>query len=142
MRPTYETQNDLSREAAVISWICEKWKCRAGKLPKKYSLDYVLTHHGEVKAFAEIKCRTNACNAYPTYMLSLQKVIAAKELTRSTGKPSVLIVRWADAIGYTLLDRDYKMRVGGRTDRSDWQDVEPVVDISIQDFSMWRIDET
>ena len=140
MRPTYETQGDVDNEREVMRLLCAKWQCQFAKLPKKYALDYVLIRHDEVKAFAEVKCRTNPVGAYPTYMLALQKVIAAKELTRSTGKPSMLIVRWSDAIGYTHLAGDYKVRVGGRVDRGDWQDVEPVVDISLDDFVMWATD--
>ena len=93
MRPTYETQGDVDNEREVMRLLCAKWQCQFAKLPKKYALDYVLIRHDEVKAFAEVKCRTNPVGAYPTYMLALQKVIAAKELTRSTGKPSMLIVR-------------------------------------------------
>ena len=77
-------------------------------------------------AIAEIKIRDNPQLQYAEYMIGLSKVLQAKKLTEFTGQTCVVIVRWTDFTGWISL-REYKrIGWGGRTDRDDFQDLEPM----------------
>jgi hypothetical protein len=138
MRQTYETQTDLDNERAVADKIAAAWKTAAEKLPAKMECDYMLTGNGGVGgAFIEIKCRKVASTAYPTYMLSLHKWMRLRWLMQSTGMPVFLVVSHTDGIRYLRIEADkhYDVTMGGRTDRADGQDVEPVVKIPMAFFT-------
>jgi hypothetical protein len=132
-RPQYERDSDLAAEAEVIAAIEDRWSCRAIKLPKSYRLDFALTKGEQVRAWAEIKCRGRR---YPTYMLSLHKALAGLEMARATGCPFLLVVRYPDGIVYARMQEEMAQScgIGGRKDRGDWQDIEPVVHIPMDHF--------
>ena len=136
MRPLYESSQDIVSESKVLILIEKAWRCRGVKLPLKAQLDYLLLRHDRGVAWAEIKVRTNPRGRYPTYMISLSKVMAARELAGASNLPSVLIVQWTDSLGYIRMDtlENFHIAIGGRTDRNDTQDIEPVVLIPIDDF--------
>lgn len=136
MRPTYETEADLRNEREIISALNEHWQTKSTKLPRSYGLDYTLTRAGQVTAFVEIKCRTVPLWQYDTYMISLAKVLKAKSLGSNVGVPALLVVRWNDMVGYIdLRSIDLDVQVGGRTDRGDAQDIEPVCMIPVEQFT-------
>jgi hypothetical protein len=140
MRLIYERPEDIAAERTALDKACEVWKCTAEKLPMKYELDYLLLREGRGVAWLEIKSRTNARPAYPTYMISLSKVMAARRLSEASQLPSFLLVQWSDACGYVRLDSllDFRTAVGGRTDRGDEQDIEPVALIPVGEFARLR----
>ncbi len=106
------------------------------KLPIRYCLDYAALRNKKIVAFVEIKHRTNKIHAYPTYMLSLAKVQAAKRLAEDVKVPSFLVVQWIDALGTTnLANCKFSVEMGGRIDRKDSQDVEPVAHINLAEFN-------
>lgn len=135
-RPLYEKGDDLLKERQVIDFFSQKFKCTFAKLPVRYGLDYSLIRGGEVRAFAEIKCRTNDVSRYDTYMMSLGKKMSAEALRSVTGLDCFLIVKWTDAVGYIKMNTDSKVLIGGRVDRNDWQDTEPVVHYPIDSFTL------
>lgn len=135
-RPRYETESDLSNERQVISIFSEKFKCTFSKMPIRYGLDYAMSRDGKVRAFAEIKCRSSPVSQYDTYMLSLGKLVSAHNLRVATGLDCFLMVRWTDAVGYIKMDSGFSVAVGGRLDRNDWQDIEPVVHYPIDSFKI------
>lgn len=136
MRPLYESSQDIVSESKVLVLIEKAWGCRGVKLPLKAQLDYLLLRDDRGAAWAEIKVRTNPRGRYPTYMISLSKVMAARELSGASDLPSVLVVQWTDKLGYIRMDtlEKFHIAIGGRTDRNDAQDVEPVVLIPIEEF--------
>ena len=135
MRPTYETSEDLLNEKDVITKFCDTWtNLSFAKLPTQYHLDYCLMIGDAVTGFCEVKVRKNTHNKYSTYILSVAKVSAAKNLQDACGLSSVLVVKWTDKIGYVAFNYDWPVFVGGRKDRGDWQDVEPVVHIPLSNF--------
>lgn len=139
MRPIYETEEDLAKEASLGSIIARHWKCRMQKLQPRDHFDYAAIRDGKVSAFIEIKNRTNKMSQYPTYMISMTKVINATMTTIATGIPCFLVVRWIDKTGYVNIGNiDTTVTMGGRTDRSDPQDVEPVCHIDIGEFKRFR----
>ena len=104
----------------------------------KYELDYLLLREGKGVAWLEIKSRTNTRLAYPTYMISLGKIMAARRLSEASQLPSFLLIQWSDACGYIRIDSllDFRTAVGGRTDRGDEQDIEPVAMIPVGEFAL------
>jgi len=136
MRPLYENKKSLEKEREFAAVIQEAWNCTLVKLPIQYSLDYGCYRDKEFLGFVELKNRSVNKSTYPTYMISLSKFLKAKELSRSTGKGTSLCVSWKDEKGYVRLDTiaGYDINQGGRTDRNDWQDQEPIVFIDINNF--------
>ena len=134
MRPTYETIDDLRNERNVIEAFCNPFDYQYAKMPKQYHLDYCVLKQDKVVGFCEVKVRTNNHNQYDTLLLSLSKVSAANGLKNASGINSILLVKWKDKFGYTYFKNDWPVMVGGRKDRNDWQDIEPVVHIPISEF--------
>ena len=67
---------------------------------------------------------------YPTYMISLYKVMMASQLTQTTGLPCYLAVQWSDKAGICKLPphtKPLRIAQGGSMQRGDPQDIEPVV---------------
>ena len=134
-RPLYESGLDRANERAVADVLLERWRCSAVKLPISYELDYALVRDGTVRAWAEVKCRRNARDRYPTYMISLRKVLAGLAMAERTNLPFLLLVQWADALGW-VTPSARGIQIGGRHDRGDSADVEPVIHIPIDTFSI------
>ena len=135
MRPIYETDADLQREKEVQEALFLMWEVDFHKLPRAYHVDWMLTKRGEAKAFAELKCRNNPRSQYPTLMLSMHKWMHGKAMAQEIGGKFLVIVKWSDGIFYhTQGWCDVTYGVGGRKDRGDWQDIEPVVHIPVTDF--------
>ncbi|MDR9428809.1 MAG: hypothetical protein RI553_11970 [Salibaculum sp.] len=135
VRPTYETESDLRNERDVVEVFNKLWGTQAYKLPRAYSLDYLLTRGSDAVAFVEIKCRQVPSGKYDTLMISMAKILKGRAITRETGIPSVLVVKWNDKTGYVHMPEiDMDIRVGGRRDRGDAQDIEPVCMIPINSF--------
>lgn len=134
-RPEYETSTDRDNEAKVIKEV-ERWgKCSAIKTPSFYPVDYCLERKGKVVCLAEIKTRTCLITDYPTYMISLHKVSTALQMAEVAGIGARLFVMWRDGLIGTL---DLKVKPdyigwGGRVDRADPQDMEPVCHYSLND---------
>lgn len=131
MRPLYEANRDLANEIDVINRVCRAWSCEAQKIPISYNLDFALIRNGQVAAYAEIKTRSNARQKYPTAFVALKKVMSAKQF----GLPCFLVMQWTDQLGYTRLDRtpDF-ISMGGRMDRQDSADIEPMAHFKQGEF--------
>lgn len=138
-RPLYESAADRAHEQQLVTQFAGAFGRRARKLPLQYRLDYAITdERDDVLAFAEAKWRSHAFGQYPTLILSLQKVLAAMQLSSMFQRDSWLVVRWADCAGYTRLTGDYRVSILGRSDRGDWQDIEPVCHIPMERFQFLR----
>lgn len=135
MRPIYETETDLRNERDVVEVFNRLWGTQAYKLPRAYSLDYLLTRGSDAVAFVEIKCRQVPSGKYDTLMISMAKILKGRAITRETDIPSLLVVKWTDKTGYVYMSEiDMNIQVGGRRDRDDAQDIEPVCMIPIKNF--------
>lgn len=114
--------------------------CKARKLPIRYALDYGL-FQDKLIGFAEVKCRTvgfEAIHRMGGYMLSLGKWMSARTLYEMTGAPFFLAVSTPDGTFAARFDEFpvFTVSLGGRTDRRDWQDMEPVVMIPVWHFKI------
>jgi len=136
-RKMYETDEDLKRESELVDEISLRWNCDLYKLPIQYHLDYVAQREGRIRAFLEMKCRTFEMDRYPTFMISMSKVMWSRLLFGVSGKETFLIVKWTDKIARCdLLHCKYDVAMGGRTDRGDWQDVDPCCYIPLSEFKV------
>jgi len=135
MRPTYETDEDIEYESHVAGLFASKHNMQWVRNPPKYPIDISFRRGPDIVLFAEIKCRKVRKDVYETYMISVSKVMAAKALTDATGVPCILIVKWKDQAGWiNFKEKPNGVGFGGRVDRSDNQDMEPVVYYDIERF--------
>jgi hypothetical protein len=135
MRPLYESSKDLSNELRVSNILKECWNAEFVKLPMAYHVDWAVVRGAEIKAFAEFKRRHNPKDRYPTFMISLNKWKHGREIGKELGVPFLIIVEWDDGLYYCdteAVARTYGF--GGRSDRGDSQDQEPVVFINTKEF--------
>lgn len=135
MRPLYESAKDLSNELRVSSVLKDCWDAEFVKLPMAYHVDWAIVRGPQIKAFAEFKRRHNPKTRYPTFMLSLNKWRNGKNMAAELGVPFLVIVEWDDGLYYCdSKNAGPNYGIGGRSDRGDSQDQEPVVFIPTQAF--------
>jgi len=132
-RQWHESESDLLNEQGVAIAISRAWRVIPVKLPVEFRVDYALFRGEDIKAWAEVKCRRVERQKYPTYIVSLAKVKAGQRLALAHGVPFLLVVQWADATGWVIPTLD-DVRVGGRRDRGESLDIEPMVHIPISSF--------
>tara|TARA_Y100000592_G_scaffold99777_1_gene177175 strand:- start:245 stop:658 length:414 start_codon:yes stop_codon:yes gene_type:complete len=130
----YENDNDLRSEKNLISYVSDCWNVASYKLPMSYKIDYVMYRNESPVGFAEVKVRTHTFGTFPTYIISLGKVMEARRLARETNTKSILIVSWTDRTGYLDFFSHHQIRHGGRSDRNDWQDQEPMCHFDLKHF--------
>lgn len=136
MRPIYENVRTLRDEDAVAETLAAAWRCEHYKLPRSYHVDRWLERDGRLVCWLEIKCRNQR---YDTFFISLQKVLSARSMARETYAPFVIAVSLPDGIfwmkdaGETL-----DVRRGGRSDRGDPADMEPMVHFAMSRFTLLR----
>ena len=139
MRPIYETTADLQREDDVLKVLEKLWNLKLIKLPIRYHLDFVAVKEDRAKAFVEVKTRNYSMqqiDAMGGYLMSIGKWSSAKSLYDCSGLPFVLVAKTTDGIYYSVF-KEFKpddILVRGRTDRNDWQDIEPCVLIKSNRF--------
>jgi hypothetical protein len=131
-RPQYESQQDRLNEAAIKIRLQTAWKCELVKQPKKYRLDYALYDNDRLEGFCEVKRRHNPHDRYPTIFIALDKHLEAKHLETHLGLPTFFAVHFDDGVWYLdlTLAPDY-ISHGGRSDRNDPDDQEPMAHYAV-----------
>jgi hypothetical protein len=134
LRPAYESERDRENERRVVNCFCAAYGLEAAKLPIAYQLDFALLKGGRVLGLAEVKWRERR---YETLLLSLNKWAAMKRWAES-GQRVRLLVRWPEGIFLLKVDgsESWPCVMGGRADRGDWQDMEPMVEIPFGAFTL------
>lgn len=135
-RPLYETENDRRREADAVRKIIGP-KDTVQKLPIRYGIDFVVFRDEKPYKWVEVKCRNNPRSQYDDLMISVAKIHEGIRLSQMTGVPFVLLVEWSDCIGSIRIYNTDGMAIswGGRSDRNDPQDMEPVYHIPTAHFA-------
>ena len=136
VRQVYETEGDRQRQRTVEKAIETMWNVKAVQLPRSYRLDNAFLRNKRIVFWGEIKVRSNEAKAYAHYMISAAKLMAMVEFERSTQLPVALFVQFTDKLLYvrTGLSCAEWYEMGGRTDRGDKEDIEPVAEIPIGFF--------
>lgn len=128
-RPMYEQEEDIRNEQAAVRSLCASLHCENfHKLPISYGLDYALIRDGIVVAMVEIKTRTNSSQRYESIFVSALKRMKALELRRACNVSTLFVIAYMD--GLFMIDFKEKpdwVSIGGRKDRGDSADFEPVV---------------
>lgn len=123
MRPTYETQSDISREKQIIDLVAGRFGMKAVKLPQFQDIDFALMKGDVVWGVVEVKGRRKH---YPQMFLSLHKVQALRNYAAAGLQARVIFATpqgvFAKKIG--PLEIDGWIGIGGRTDRNDPMDME------------------
>jgi hypothetical protein len=138
MRPKYETSTDLKKEKMAVQTFVDSFgeDVQIAKLPLQYRMDFCLVKDGVVLNFVEVKCRSNKMSAYSTYIISTSKIVAARSYY-DINISCILLVDWSDKMGWVELSKnDWPSKIGGRKDRGDWQDIEPVTHIPLSEFKV------
>ena len=126
MRPMYENANDLRSEKNLISYVSDCWNVASYKLPMSYKIDYAMyridtgtsaSASESLVGFAEVKCRTHTFGTFPTYIISLAKVMEARRLARETNTKSILIVSWTDQEPMCHFDLKHFKGIGVRDEQ-------------------------
>ena len=135
IRPTYETEKDIRSEKDVAVLLKETHKLDCFKMPISYRIDWAVFTWGKLLGFMELKVRNVSRNQYPTLMLSLGKCVTGCNLAQFTNTAFWGAVKWTDSFGICRVGQPFEnMGIGGRTDRGDAADIEPVVYLPITDF--------
>ena len=133
-RPIYETKEHLKNQEQVKDYIEQAWGgCTLKKLPHKDVLDYAVCQDGNIKAWVEIKCRKQEFTTSLNLMIGMFKIHKGRELSKETGLPFFLVVRFNSDI-YYYKDRGEKhslMWAGRIKTQRDDQDQEPCYFIDI-----------
>lgn len=127
-RPHYETKQNLRLEDVVSEIYARYLQVGQVKIPaKQYRMDRAAVCDGRIVGFFEIKTRTVAHNHYAFYMLSAAK-FRDGVYWHNLGLSFTLVVSFTDGLFYyTYRDHDdIRYALGGRTDRNDAQDIEPL----------------
>ena len=136
MRPIYETEEDKLKELGVVEYLQRKgYKFLYTETVPLAPFDgYMARPDGANFALVEIKNRRNASDAYPTYMISANKVRIMRETAKQHGLKALLFVRFTDGVFLTELRDGEQTGEGGRYDRNDSRDVEECVFIPMERF--------
>ena len=134
-RPMYESQRDRDNEQRVIDLMKERRGLVLRKMPISYRLDFMIMKDHEVLGFAELKSRNVPSTAYDTLLISLGKVAAANLLWRTSELPCYLIALFTDRCGVIDFRAPHELGLGGRVDRGDPADVEPVAHYPMSRFT-------
>lgn len=131
-RPRYETEQDRRNEEEAVKRFT---KFSVKKVPISYPFDFVLLDQSEkICAAVEVKKRNYELARLPDVFVSARKICGLKLYSRTYNIPSVFLVDMLDGLFYTYIDGEYELTMSGRTDRNDWQDIEPVARIPSSDF--------
>lgn len=131
-RPQYETPADLSRQERVAVRLEIAWKCELHPLPISYGWDYGMFRGDVMLGVVEIKCRDQK---YDTLFISLAKLMRGRDYQQA-GFATFLVVSWPDGVYWVKNPEPDELRTqwGGRNDRGDPQDMEPVCHIPVDAF--------
>tara|TARA_R110000803_G_scaffold209698_1_gene279845 strand:+ start:69 stop:488 length:420 start_codon:yes stop_codon:yes gene_type:complete len=133
LRKIYETQYDLDNEKSISEVIQSVCNLSLRKLSMKYFIDFIAFRNKKAVAVVEVKKRNNNHDTYPTLILSLAKYNRGVEFFKVNGLKFIFAVQFNDGcFFYKYKDGDrFAIELGGRIDRKDAEDIEPVIHIPI-----------
>ena len=142
IRRQYETQKDLDHENGAKPFIEKSFNCEIKKVdPHKYGFDWMLYKGKKAFACAEYKRRWVGFNEYPFIILSAAKFLKAITFGQMLEGGFYFFVEFDDGLfgaPFRLkpesISRYFDIGWGGRTDRDDPEDSEPVVHVPISKF--------
>lgn len=138
MRPIYETPTNRMNEHAAAVQFAAISHCEFVRHDPLFAWDYTFTREGKPVAFIEVKCRNVPSTKYARYMVSESKCVTLCNGAGLAGVAAVLLVQWTDCLGWLRIDGvNWTTSTGGRWDRNDPLDVEPMAYFDIDQFTLW-----
>lgn len=140
MRQFYESPLNIERERAIAEAVAAQWESPAHKLKVASAVDYAFVRNARVVGFAECKAREYTMAKMQSWggvMLSVHKWERMLALHKCTNLPVLFIVQDADGVIWWHHPTDFGhdgVMMGGRTDRGDSQDIEPVILLGSERF--------
>ena len=135
-RPRYESEKDRETEREVANYLLKYHDLRCHKLPVSYRVDWAVFNKSGLFGFIELKSRSFEKNRFSTLIISLGKYATGANLARLTGCAFWVAAKWTDALGfYRVDDVVAHVEMGGRKDRGDSDDIEPVVHFPVDEFT-------
>lgn len=140
MRPKYESKQDRINQRAVASEVvATRPGSRWTEFPTFHVVDFAVWRGDDMVGLIEVKCRSCPSDEYPDYAISEAKWLKMIEEGRAQGVPVFLVVRFTDkTIWMPVTPGRYRVYRGGRRDRNDKRDVEPMVHIPWKAFRPMR----
>jgi hypothetical protein len=137
VRPKYETAQDLIEESETAKILDEYFGVSCVKLQAiAYIIDFAMVVDGEIISWAEAKRCHRKFNAKPHWSVSLNKIVHGLAYARATRLPFMVAVKWDDCVGYTNVDYVPFTKMGGRYDRNDPLDIEPMAHFPNEQFQI------
>ena len=135
-RQMYETAAHLKAERDVANILEKVWGCELKKLSYKLTVDFAIVRKSVIYGWIEVKCRNITYNRNKEYMISMDKINKARQLSKNTNLSFILVVRFTDGIYYYKdQGEQHDLRWGGRfVTQRDEQDLEPCYYIDINLF--------
>ena len=134
----HETQEDRDKELAAILTFCKyRGECIPFKLPRTYTVDFAITSFGAKKilCFVEVRHRTHAFGDFPDVWSNMKKIQFASRFSQYA--PVLFLVCWADGkMGWVDLSKPDHFIVGGRNEKRNDEDVEPLGVFGLEKFTM------
>jgi hypothetical protein len=144
-RPKNETEDDLAAEDEAKSVIEDAWNVTIVKLqPHVYGVDWMICKNNlSLHSWGEFKRRYCDMQTYDSLALSLGKWLRLKWNAERSLLPFAIYVQWNDtSIMYKSFPHTtgmgYPCKVGGRLDRDQTGDEEPMIYIPISEFTPLR----
>lgn len=137
-RPRYESNKDRKSEAEVAAYLKKAMNLDCVKMPLSYRVDFIVYRLGKLFGFIELKTRSVNRQRYKTAIISLSKWHYGCRLSECLDVPFWIAFRWSNDLGFyraTCLAMNITVQQGGRTDRGDKDDIEPVVHIPVKEFT-------
>lgn len=102
-----ENEQDFKNEDELAAFLASKWKCQMERQKKYSAFDFVALKGTHIKAFVELRCRSNAHDKYPDCYISATKLLHAYTMKSALDVNSLFVVSWTDKIGYVSLNTPF-----------------------------------
>lgn len=130
VRPVYEKEEDRSRELEVSRQVSEKWRAKCLMMPKFSAADMLIfDHNNNPRCWAEIKSRNIPFGKYEHMHVAVSKILRLQQLVQLTKLRAIIIGNLTDGIYWhhcPETEAEIVKDNGGRTDRNDPKDLEPM----------------
>ena len=134
MRPRYVKPADRENEKRVMVALAEKLPATTSRQVVQSPGDYdgKILIDGKLACIVEVKGRTGSGDRFETWHIAKEKLDKCLAHSRSLGVPFILLFSWDSDIYYWSVPQDIsklEVRDGGRYDRGDQFDIEPMAHI-------------
>lgn len=137
--PLYQTQEDLLNEKSVCKHLSTLWDLKIYKLHPALKVDLALVRGTTIEGFMEVKCRTYTMQRLEElggFFTSLVKWREAQDMCQAARIPYHVVVRDGEGVIWHSKDPcPSHIVMGGRYDRNDPRDIEPMAVIPMSQFS-------